>query len=89
MAVNEKNIVTASQEQSRSRYELLERVAAGPVVQRLHEKFNATIVDVVDLRAGERLRNPGMLPAEFWQTKIFGRPAKAAGVMHDKFSGRK
>lgn len=72
--------------EKRTQHELLEHVAADPLVQRLAEKFGATIVDVIDLRAGETLKQPGMAPADSWQTKIFGKPAKAAPIMHEKFS---
>ncbi len=67
----------------------LEHIAKDPIVAALHEMFDAKIVDVVDLRGGEQLKNPGMLPADYWRMKMFGRPAKAAPIMHRKFSERK
>ena len=74
----------------RSPTELLEHVALDPIVQMLTKKFNAKIVDVVDLREeGAREKLQRQAPADFWQRAIWSDPkAKAAPVAHQKLDGK-
>jgi hypothetical protein len=87
-SVSNRKLTERKAAEAKRTIERFEQVARDPIAQKLAKKFNANILDVVDLReGGTRKKTPGVAPADFWQQRIFGsKRGRAAEALHENFS---